>query len=382
MKKTFWIWSICFISVFLFAATTIGNCFAAGKTESFMADTNKYYKKFGILPQNKVAPHEDGMRTNPGPGNFEWWYFDTKLNDGSSLVLVYYTKHPWLLDQSFQPYYLFTIVKPDGTTLIDKRIVVKPEDFKASKTGCDFSYGPTTVKGDLNHIKHHIEFENVVADVEFDSTMPSWRPDTGHFIFKQGKKENFFAWLPVMPQAKTKVNLKIAGEAKTLTGEGYHDRNWGDISVLEFLSQWIWGRAEVGKYTTIAFQVTGSEKWNNKPIPVLVLAKDGKIILNDKSKLTVTEFGKAENVDPQFPKAQLPAKVVYVYKDKSKHYRITFERLATIWKLPVDKDSCYFRFFGAATVEKLKGNKVVETSKNPATVWEFLWIDPSSQINK
>ena len=36
-----------------------------------------------------VAPEiwEDGLRIDPQPGNFEWWYFDAHFDDGSTAVL-------------------------------------------------------------------------------------------------------------------------------------------------------------------------------------------------------------------------------------------------------------------------------------------------------
>ena len=35
---------------------------------------------------------EDGLRLAPKPGNFEWWYFDAHFNDGSTAVVVFFTK--------------------------------------------------------------------------------------------------------------------------------------------------------------------------------------------------------------------------------------------------------------------------------------------------
>jgi hypothetical protein len=39
-----------------------------------------------------VAPWEDGLRAETGPGHFEWWYFDAHLDDGSTAVIVFATK--------------------------------------------------------------------------------------------------------------------------------------------------------------------------------------------------------------------------------------------------------------------------------------------------
>src|SRR2546423_3288344 len=57
------------------------------------ADRPEDYTRLGIDP-SPIAAHEDGMRTDGGKGSYEWWYFDAHLDDGSTLVVVFYTKPP------------------------------------------------------------------------------------------------------------------------------------------------------------------------------------------------------------------------------------------------------------------------------------------------
>ena len=54
-------------------------------------DDDFHYQKMG-LTRNKIELWEDGMRTDGSKGTYEWWYFDSKYADGSSLVIVFYTK--------------------------------------------------------------------------------------------------------------------------------------------------------------------------------------------------------------------------------------------------------------------------------------------------
>src|SRR3954462_13311559 len=44
------------------------------------------------IAQQPIARREDGMRTTGEKDSYEWWYFDAHLDDGSSLVVVFYTK--------------------------------------------------------------------------------------------------------------------------------------------------------------------------------------------------------------------------------------------------------------------------------------------------
>ena len=45
----------------------------------------------------KVQKFEDALRTEEKSGSYEWWYFDSKYPDGSSLVIVFYTIATWLI---------------------------------------------------------------------------------------------------------------------------------------------------------------------------------------------------------------------------------------------------------------------------------------------
>jgi hypothetical protein len=53
------------------------------------ADKPEDFAKLGILP-GRVETFEDGMRTEGGPGGYEWWYFDSHLHDGSSLLIFFH----------------------------------------------------------------------------------------------------------------------------------------------------------------------------------------------------------------------------------------------------------------------------------------------------
>ena len=51
----------------------------------------------------KIQKFEDGLRTEPKSGSYEWWYFDSKYPDGSSLVIK---SHPFYIRANVMIYYL------------------------------------------------------------------------------------------------------------------------------------------------------------------------------------------------------------------------------------------------------------------------------------
>src|ERR1700682_6671040 len=48
------------------------------------------YQKLGIDPV-EVAQFEDGQRIGTEKGRYEWWDFDAHLDDGATVVGVFYT---------------------------------------------------------------------------------------------------------------------------------------------------------------------------------------------------------------------------------------------------------------------------------------------------
>ena len=66
---------------------------------------------------NIVQNFEDGLRTEPKSGSYEWWYFDSKYPDGSSLVVVFYTKHVTSFSKKFKPFVSLNYINPNGKEL-------------------------------------------------------------------------------------------------------------------------------------------------------------------------------------------------------------------------------------------------------------------------
>ena len=97
-----------------------------------------------------ISLFEDGMRTTGKNGEYEWWYFDSKLDDGSVVVSYF-----WKLKAIKDVYYVgVNYNKPDGTEY--KKIkFFKKKDISLSKEMCDVSYGDNLFKGDLK--KYHIK---------------------------------------------------------------------------------------------------------------------------------------------------------------------------------------------------------------------------------
>ena len=65
---------------------------------------------------------EDGLRTGSKSGNYEWWYFDSKYDDGSSLVIVFFSKPVTSLKNKYEPYVSFDFVSKNKKFSENRRI--------------------------------------------------------------------------------------------------------------------------------------------------------------------------------------------------------------------------------------------------------------------
>lgn len=167
----------------------------------------------------KVQPFEDGLRTVEKSGNYEWWYFDSKYPDGSSLVIVFFTKPVTSFAKNFHPYVTLNYTHPNGREI---RTEVRSPDATFSKEGCDVRIGECYVRGNLSHYDLYFKNETCECRLTLDASVPSWRPESGHIYFG---KTDYFAWLPSVPEGVMQGALIVDGETISLSGTGYHDHN-------------------------------------------------------------------------------------------------------------------------------------------------------------
>ncbi|OOO13700.1 hydroxyneurosporene synthase [Aspergillus oryzae] len=63
-------------------------------------------------------------------------------------------------------------------------------------------------------------------------------------------------WSNAVPDAQANIDLTINGtEFKVTDGVGYHDKNWGDASVITSPKYWDWGHASLGPYSLVWYDL-------------------------------------------------------------------------------------------------------------------------------
>lgn len=200
------------------------------------------------------------------------------MDDGATVVIIFYTKPFTEINKSLKPFISVQIDEPDGTS-IKKAYYGKVGEFSASDKTCNVVIGKNYFKGDLKNYKIHFEDEEFSIDAKFKRTTESWRPKTGHFNY--GSEGKCFAWLVPVHQGETEISYIYKNKTYNLKGSCYHDHNFGNDNMANLINYWYWSRAEIGPYNLIAAELISDNNFDDVPVVVVNLSKNGKIIVDE-----------------------------------------------------------------------------------------------------
>lgn len=327
-------------------------------------------------------------------GTYEWWYFDSHLNDGSTVVIIFYTKPFVDLKKGLTPYITISIDRPDGTS-IQKQLISKADTFSSSKDSCNVVIGKNYFRGNLERYEIHFEDDELNITANIKRTTESWRPQTGHVVFGKDEAE-YFAWVVPVPKGTADIKYQYKGIDVTLHGSCYHDHNWGNQNMMYLFNHWYWSRAEIGPYNVVASEMIAEKKFNKDNIVVFNISKDGKTIVDDGSKVKMYQtYGK---MHPTLHK-DVSDDLLFIYEspEDGKRYEVYYYRNKTIaevdllstiitnkLKLRIAKmmtgfDGAYFRMTGKAEIRVFNNNRLIETYDSPKAVWELMYFGKPNQ---
>ena len=355
---------------------------------AYVAGSPSDFEKLNLKPGNIPEVWEDGTRTNGAKGTYEWWYFDAHLNDGTTVVIVFYTKPFSKIKKGLIPFITINIDKPDGTS-IQKAHYGKVDEFSASDTICDVIIGENYFRGDLKNYEIHFKDNELQIDAKIKRTTESWRPKTGHIYY--GSSGDYFAWLVPVPQGETEIAYTYKGESINLKGSCYHDHNFGNENMTKLINHWYWSRAEIGPYNLIAAELISDKKYDNVPVLVFNLSKDGKTIADEGLNVNLYRtYGNTKNAG----KKPLSDKLKFIYKGENEDfsYEYTLEReknlvdikildvmIANKLKRRLAKllsgfDGAYYRMLGTASLKVYKKDILIEEHTSNKAVWELMYF--------
>lgn len=218
---------------------------------------------------------EDGLRETPRPGTFEWWYADMRLDDGTSLVIVFETKALTKTAKPLTPRLSLTLCTPDGQAR-EERQEFDPREFTASRDHCDVVLGPNHLRGDLRQYEIHVEAPHISGDFVLTGDLPASRVGTGIVDFGP---EGYLGWLVPVPRGQIVGTLTLDGATRTVTGVGYRDKNWGTLSFRHTLKEWYWARVHTDSYTAVYAELRALPTFRMPRTPLLLLFEGRNRIL-------------------------------------------------------------------------------------------------------
>lgn len=355
-----------------------------------LAALSSDYMKYGLKEGNVPEIWEDGMRTTGQSGTYEWWYFDAHLEDGSTVVIVFLTKHFHEIDKDLSPMITINIDRPNGDK-IEKRIEFDPSHFSSSSETCDIQIGPNYFRGNLEEYEIHFEDYELNFTAKVKRTTQSWRPKTGHIEFGKDHSD-YFAWVVPIPNGEVDCKWTYRGTTSQLSGSCYHDHNWGNRMITELFNHWYWSRSKVGPYTIIASEMIAEQEFGKESIVVFNISKDGETIAdNEKFVKAYRTYGNlhptllkdiSDHISFQYNDPQSGIEYEYnLHKENiiieedilesttgSKNFKYFLARLVTGF------DGAYFRFTGKAELKIIKDNTSVENHSSSKAIWELMYF--------
>lgn len=277
------------------------------KIKAALKGADSDFKNYGIN-KDKTEIWEDGQRLdsrNYKKGQYEWWYFDAHLDDGSILVSAFIMQ----IDDKGQINPQITFNFADKENRIEKTIFLNIGEFEAAKDKCDVKMRNNYFRG-----KGLDEFEMFVDpaindgwgfNLKLKKNVPSFRPATGYW----DAAGEYFAWFCCVPSGDIEGTITKSGKEVKVKGNGYHDHNWGNVPMSKILSDWYWGRADIDGLTLVSACVRFKDNVGGMETPLVYLTKGSDVLLNVNNEALSfltghivfhPETGKAYNSDVMY----------------------------------------------------------------------------------
>lgn len=256
----------------------------------------------GINPTT-VEPWEDARRDTNTPGTTEVWYFDAALDDGTKVIVGIQPKAPEKASESHDsPRIQVQITPPDGQLRKSIRLF-DVADSSISTEKCELTFGANTLTGDFSSYDVYIEPEDGVGvDLRYEALTEPFRQGSG--IIALGDDDEYHYTDLSVPKNKVTGTITVDGVQREVTGFGYHDHQWMNISPVRAFHHWIWGRLFAGEYTVMIYDFVASAEFNYTRLPMFGVF-DGagkKIFEGDGTVESEFELYHDEEFDKDQPK--------------------------------------------------------------------------------
>jgi predicted secreted hydrolase len=234
-------------------------------------------------------------------GNFEWWYFDARLDNGYMAVGFFRAKH----ERTGKTGVEITIYKPTGEK-VQRIFDYKHSDLIASNKDANVKIGNNYINVDyttekLPTFEIFLKEEDIGIHLYYKPKVRGWMPGEGYTEFGNMGE---FGWAIAIPRADVEGTLIINNQEIAVKGIGYHDHNWLTFNLVRVVDYWYWGRVYSKNFTVIYAYIKCNKKMDNYPINILMIAKGDEIILSTgEFELIDKDFQYNEKAGNKYPES-------------------------------------------------------------------------------
>lgn len=288
-----------------------------------LLDQPNDYERLGVNP-NKVEVWEDRRRnSDTRPNCWEWWYFDSILDDGTTVVIQFFTKGGrHLKENGDHPAVTIKVTMPDGTKYSEE-LSVKAKEASYGDTQCEVRLGEHLFQGDLKEYHIHVKkTKKLGVDLKLTSMSKPYRPGTAYFNF--GSEDKYYTWLCAVPKGEVTGTLTIGDKTREIHGFGYHDHQWGNVNFVNEWNHWLWARQSFDDYSMLVFDMVSNKNTEFTRFPIVFIQdKDGNIVFENTHHVSCEVV--EEYHDDEVSGKDYPQKICYTFKNDGKRVDYTLQ---------------------------------------------------------
>ncbi|KAL0932344.1 uncharacterized protein CTRU02_213297 [Colletotrichum truncatum] len=277
----------------------------AGNNTHVLELPPRYHNGSVTVEHLSVAGNLDGfkMSTPAARASADFWYFDVfSKSTNQTLNIVFFNSgefseypHPLAVQISG--------VYPNGTDFYYEALANDGVTLSNGFQGISGDWkGIGSFKGsalDKPDVEYIISIDSDQMDIKgnlsFKSTAPAHYPcDLNGAV---GVTQNLLPglyWANAVPDADTIVALTVKDTPISFDdGIGYHDKNWGNQSIIDGPRYWDWGHGRLGPYSVVWYNLLD---YNGNESRRSYVVKDGQVLLvscNPESMTVRQRGGKA-----------------------------------------------------------------------------------------
>lgn len=189
---------------------------------------------------------DDGNHFYRSDEYYEWWYVDAGFKNGYHMVATFHYMNMFL--NPIVPSVQIMIYRPDGTK-VNKFSLIKPEENYAGADWCDVRMGDNWLKDRGNGIyEMYMMIKGVGARLKMKNIVPGWKLGLGT-RYRNEETGDMAGWVVPVPCGIVEGELYLNGETVKVSGDVYHDHNWGNYAMHKWCRSWYWGRVHGKKYS-------------------------------------------------------------------------------------------------------------------------------------